>query len=84
VAFKVNLFFSRIAFPFRHSGGSRQTTFQLLVASCEEKAKMGEGDVCRTKKIATDAKRHVLKEASLQSGKTYWWSVRVWNEKDEM
>jgi alpha-L-rhamnosidase len=60
-----------------------QTSYQVLVASSLEKLKENIGDVWDTRKVDSDQSVNVeYNGTDLQSGKTYFWKVRVWDKKD--
>lgn len=64
--------------------GSEQTAYQILVASSLENAQKGVGDICITKKILSDGMKHQLAEVVLRSSTKCWWSVRAWNENNQV
>lgn len=62
--------------------GLKQTAYQVIVASTQEKIKAGEGDIWDTGSVKGDATAQITYAgAALESGKTYFWSVRLWDQK---
>ena len=60
----------------------RQTTYQILVASSEEKLAADEGDMWDTKNVKSDATAQIAYAGKpLESGKKYYWKVRIWDQK---
>ncbi len=59
-----------------------QDTYQILVASSEIRLKNGEGDIWNTGRIKSDNSISVQYQGKpLQSGKQYWWKVKVITNK---
>ncbi|WP_247004463.1 family 78 glycoside hydrolase catalytic domain [Halosolutus gelatinilyticus] len=63
--------------------GARQTAFRVVVASTPERLAAGEGDVWDTGKRSSDRPAVAYDGPPLESGTTYRWAVRVWDESDE-
>lgn len=62
----------------------RQTAYQILVASSHEKLSKNEGDIWNSGKISSDQSVHVKYNGQkLQSGKKYYWKVKVWSKNGE-
>jgi alpha-L-rhamnosidase len=61
--------------------GARQTAYELLVGSSEDKLKSGTADVWDSGKIVSDHSVHVAYAGpALQSQKRYYWLVRAWDK----
>jgi alpha-L-rhamnosidase len=61
--------------------GWRQTAYQILVASSEEKLERDLGNLWDSDRIASDQSIHVAYQGlPLQSSTRYWWKVRVWDQ----
>jgi alpha-L-rhamnosidase len=62
--------------------GRRQTAFQILVASSEDKLQRDQGDVWTSGKVASERSVFVPYQGKpLASRQQCWWKVRYWNEK---
>lgn len=62
--------------------GQKQTAYQIIVASSEEKLKANKPDLWDTGKVKTDQSIHVVyKGKSLVSAMRCFWKVRVWDEE---
>ena len=60
--------------------GQRQTAYQVLAASSEERLRSDQGDLWDTGKVKSDKSIHVPYEGKpLGSGMQVWWKVRVWD-----
>jgi len=63
--------------------GRRQSAYQILVSSSEDRLRSGDGDLWDSGKVASSQSTHVIYQgASLASGQRAWWTVRVWDEED--
>ncbi|MGH2533130.1 MAG: family 78 glycoside hydrolase catalytic domain [Thermomicrobiales bacterium] len=63
--------------------GRRQTAYQILVSTSEDRLIAGDGDLWDTGKIASSQSVHMAYEGTpLVSGQRAFWAVRVWDEKD--
>ncbi|MDD4107420.1 MAG: glycoside hydrolase family 78 protein [Prolixibacteraceae bacterium] len=61
--------------------GAMQTAFRIIVSGTNDKADHSKGDVWDSGKIISDKSVHVAYEGpALESGKTYYWRVRVWDK----
>jgi len=59
--------------------GLRQTAYQILAASSEERLRRGPGDLWDTGRVESDRSIHVPYEGKpLASAMPVWWKVRVW------
>lgn len=59
-----------------------QTAYQLLVSSSREKLEQNQADVWNSGKVDNDQSLHVVYGGpALQSGRHYYWKVRVWTNK---
>jgi alpha-L-rhamnosidase len=59
----------------------RQTAYQVLVASSEEKLSRNTGDEWDSGKVASDESIHIQYSGKpLRSNARYFWKVRVWDE----
>jgi alpha-L-rhamnosidase len=62
--------------------GVKQTSYQLLVASSKEKLSRNEGDVWNSGKQISDQSIHIRYTGQpLQSGRKYFWKVKVFTNK---
>ena len=62
--------------------GVRQSAYRVLVSESKTNVENGQGDVWDSGKVESDRSIHVPYDGKeLTSGKRYWWSVRVWDEK---
>src|SRR5208337_2418344 len=60
--------------------GQRQTAYQILVASSEERLSRDQGDLWDTGRVESDKSIQVPYEGKLlASGAPVWWKVRVWD-----
>lgn len=65
--------------------GSLQTGYQVLVASTREKLQQSVGDIWNTGKVMSAEQCYVnYKGNDLQSGKTYFWKVKVWDNNQQV
>ncbi|GAB2783509.1 hypothetical protein GCM10027275_29370 [Rhabdobacter roseus] len=63
---------------------SRQTAYQVLVASSRAKLDAQEGDVWDSGKVPGNQQLGVLLgEKGLDTSRIYYWKVRVWNAQDQ-
>jgi len=61
--------------------GQKQTAYQILVASSEEKLNTAEGDLWDTGKVISNQSNHIIYEGKpLQSRMRCYWKVRVWGK----
>jgi alpha-L-rhamnosidase len=61
--------------------GQRQTAYQILVASDEDKLKNDQGDIWDSGKVTSDQSNQVLYQGStLTSRRRYFWKVRAWDK----
>lgn len=70
----------------RHQGtgdrGQRQTAYQVLVASSEELLKKNQGDLWDSGEVVSDRSVAIpYGGRALDSGRTYHWRVRVWDNQ---
>lgn len=64
--------------------GARQTAYQILVASSEDKLARDEGDLWNSGRVEANATAHVRYAGKpLASGQPAWWKVRVWDEQNQ-
>jgi alpha-L-rhamnosidase len=62
--------------------GEAQTAFEILVAHSADQLAKGHGDVWSSGKVGSGQSIHVQYAGiALQTGKGYFWKVRVWNNK---
>ncbi|MFP4290923.1 MAG: family 78 glycoside hydrolase catalytic domain [Cyclobacteriaceae bacterium] len=62
----------------------RQSAYQLLVASSEEKLQSDEADIWDSGKISSSENIQIAYDGPvLQSRTRYYWMVRIWDEKDQ-
>jgi len=60
---------------------ARQTAFQVIVAASPEVLKQNKGDVWDSGKADSDQSVHVVYTGpALETGKTYFWKVRLWDK----
>lgn len=65
--------------------GDKQTAYQVLVASTVEELNNDSGAIWNSKKVKSGQSQLVVFDgSSLESGKTYYWKVRVWDMKGGM
>lgn len=63
--------------------GSLQSAYHVLVAKSWEPLEDDTGDMWDSGKVDSNQSVHVMYAGdTLQSGKTYYWKVRVWNQHD--
>lgn len=61
--------------------GARQTAYQIVVASTEERLRTGEGDLWDSGRVASDESLNIAYAGrEPASGRRCWWKVRVWDE----
>ncbi len=61
--------------------GFRQTAYQILVASAEEKLNEPQPDCWNSEKVTSDQNFFVVYEGKpLQSAQRYYWKVRIWDQ----
>lgn len=64
--------------------GSSQQAYQVLVAGSLDLLNQNKGDFWNSKKILSDSSIHIEYQGrELESGMTYFWKVRVWNNRGE-
>ncbi len=64
--------------------GAKQTAWQVIVSSTSDKVAQLESDVWDSGKISSEQSVHVVYEGPTpESGKTYFWSVRIWDKDGE-
>ena len=64
--------------------GSRQKAYQILVAHSPKDLTGKKADMWNSKKISSDKSTNIAYEGkSLKSNQTYYWKVRVWNQKNK-
>lgn len=60
--------------------GSYQTAYQIIVGSNSDAVNDNDGDVWDTGKVISNESVHIKYDGSkLESGKTYYWRVRIWD-----
>lgn len=65
--------------------GSKQTAYQILVATSKEKLEEGKADLWDSGKVESDQTTHIIyRGKELRSEMECWWKVRVWDEKGEV
>ena len=65
--------------------GAKQTAWQVIVSGTQDKADKNEGDVWDSGKIVSEQSVHVPYDGpELESGKTYYWRVRVWDKDGQV
>jgi alpha-L-rhamnosidase len=65
--------------------GAKQTAWQVLVSSSPEMAGNQEGDVWDSGKTDTEQSVHIpYAGPALETGKTYYWQVRIWDKDGEV
>lgn len=63
------------------SRNQKQTAYQVLVSGSEEKLNQNVGDFWDSQKVNSDQSIQIRYSGkTLQSGKRYWWKVRVWDK----
>ena len=61
--------------------GQKQTAYQLIAASSEEKLSQNNGDLWNSGKVESSQSIHIsYKGTSLSSNQTAYWKVRVWDK----
>ncbi|MEO1449120.1 MAG: family 78 glycoside hydrolase catalytic domain, partial [Bacteroidota bacterium] len=71
--------------PFEHLRGTRQSAYQLLVASSPALLRPGKADVWDSGQILSDQSVWVSYQGpALRSEQQYFWTVRVWDEQNGM
>ena len=61
--------------------GTQQTAYQVVVASSPEALKQDNGDVWDSGRVDSDQSVHVVYVGpALETGKTYFWKVRLWDK----
>ncbi|MFC1558752.1 family 78 glycoside hydrolase catalytic domain, partial [candidate division KSB1 bacterium] len=59
----------------------KQTAYQILVSSSEDKSENNTSDLWDSGKVASDRSVHIVyKGKELDSGTRCWWKVRVWDK----
>ena len=62
--------------------GAKQTAYQIIVSSSMEKLDKGNGDIWNSGRVISDQSAHVDYAGSkLESYKTYYWKVKIWDLK---
>ncbi len=62
----------------------KQTAYQILVASSQEKLDQGEGDLWDTGKVTSDATNQIVYQGnSLTSRQDCYWKVKVWDAEQQ-
>lgn len=62
-----------------------QKAYQILVASSQTNIDNNIGDVWNSGQVRQNASSHIThKGAALQSGKTYFWKVRIWDADNRL
>lgn len=76
----------RLSWVLNHpKRGQLQTAYQILVASSQSNLDIETGDRWDSgKMISGESVNVVYKGSLLESGKTYFWKVRVWYKNDEV
>ncbi len=65
--------------------GAVQTAYQIIVSSSLSKADHNESDIWDSGKIESGQSVHVKYEGpATESGKTYFWKVKIWDQNGEM
>jgi len=65
--------------------GCRQTAYQILLASSEEKLKNDIADRWDSKKVISDESVNITYQgASLVSAEKCYWKVRIWNQDEDV
>jgi hypothetical protein len=60
--------------------GARQTAYQILVSSNQDRS----GDCWNSGKVAKNQSQHIVYDGKrLYPGKTYYWTVQVWDARDK-
>ena len=62
----------------------KQSAYQIIVASSLENAKKNIGDMWDSKEVNTDQSTVKYQGKLLESKKTYYWIVRVWDKDRNM
>ena len=62
-----------------------QSSYHILVASSEEKLNKSDADIWNSNKVNSDKSSFVKYEGKgLKAMQTYFWKVKIWNEKDKV
>jgi alpha-L-rhamnosidase len=65
--------------------GQRQKAYHIIVATSAEKLNASIGDAWDSGKTDSDQQTHVVYAGkTLESGRRYYWKVRLWNQKEEI
>ncbi|MEN8227092.1 MAG: family 78 glycoside hydrolase catalytic domain [Bacteroidota bacterium] len=62
--------------------GARQTAFQVIVGTDQESVRRGEGDAWNSGQVDSDAVLVNYDGTALKPFTRYYWTVRIWNEKE--
>ncbi|MEN8157932.1 MAG: family 78 glycoside hydrolase catalytic domain [Bacteroidota bacterium] len=63
--------------------GASQTAYQVIVGTNPESVGQGEGDAWNSGKVDSDAMLVSYDGEALKPFTKYFWSVQIWNEKDQ-
>jgi hypothetical protein len=64
------------------SRGTRQTAYQVIVATTPELLRKDEGNLWNSGKIASDQMGQIVYSGErLQSSQTCWWKVKIWDQE---
>lgn len=64
--------------------GTRQTAYQILVASTPEQLESGEGDLWDTGKVSSNQSLHIRYAGqALKARQACFWQVRIWDQDDQ-
>ena len=63
--------------------GARQTAYQVIVGTDLEAVRQGSGDSWNNEKVDSDAMLVNYDGSELQPLTKYYWTVRIWNEKNK-
>lgn len=82
----IDVILPRFSWVLEHSErGQLQSAYQVLVASSQENLDVENGDKWDSGKVASKESTNVIYRGSdLQSGKTYYWKVRIWDKDEKM
>ncbi len=62
---------------------TEQSAYQILVASSKKAIKSNIGDVWNSGKVTNNSSTNISYQGdTLEEGKTYYWTVRIWNGKN--
>lgn len=65
--------------------GQKQTAWQIIVSTSEEKLRKDNGDMWNSNKVASDQSFNIVYNGKpLQSRGDYWWKVRVWDVNGQL